>query len=304
MIWGYNLIEDVDGKYKLTEKGNSFISSKESEAVKFIDNQEGLEFILLNLSTMDKGKRSDLMTSWGRYLVHNSNVKKDSVAKDYLRRRLGNLVDRNYVKRSGNYYSITSDGNKYLNIFLKETLEYSENITVVKENDLTIKVNEFKIEQRGYLREALEKTQPFQFEHIIKDLLNAMGYDDVEVTSPTNDKGVDVTGVSQNGITTVKEVIQVKRNTTTNISRTVLDSLRGSLHRFDAFQGTIITISDFTKGAKDSAYEKGAAPITLINGEKLIDLLIENKIGINDKQFDYYTIDEDYFNDENAENIE
>jgi len=38
------------------------------------------------------------------------------------------------------------------------------------------------------------------------------------ITTPTNDKGVDVTGISQNGITTVKEVIQVKRNITAPFS--------------------------------------------------------------------------------------
>lgn len=130
-----------------------------------------------------------------------------------------------------------------------------------------------------------------------------MGYDEVEVTSPTNDKGVDVTGISQNGITTVKEVIQVKRMLTSNVNRTVLDSLRGSLHRFDAFQGTIITLSDFAKGAKEAAFEKGAAPITLINGEKLIDLLLQYEIGITRKTFRYYIVDENYFNNEN-ENVD
>ena len=123
-----------------------------------------------------------------------------------------------------------------------------------------------------------------------------MGYDDVVVTSPTNDKGVDVTAVSQQGITTVKEVIQVKKFAKGNVQRPALDSLRGSLHRFDAFQGTIITLSDFAKGAKDAAYEKGAAPITLINGEKLIDMLIENELIISKKKIEYLAIDETYFN--------
>jgi restriction system protein len=124
---------------------------------------------------------------------------------------------------------------------------------------------------------------------LIKDLLAAMGYEDIQVTAATNDKGVDVTAVSQQGITTVKEVIQVKRFTKGNVTRPVLDSLRGGLHRFDAFQGSIITLSDLAKGAKDAAYEKGAAPITLINGEKLIDLLIENKLILKRRTFDYYT---------------
>lgn len=46
----------------------------------------------------------------------------------------------------------------------------------------------------------------------------------MQVASPTNDKSLDITGISQNGITTVKEVIQVKRNTISNIMYPILDS--------------------------------------------------------------------------------
>ena len=94
----------------------------------------------------------------------------------------------------------------------------------------------------------------------ICDLLTEMGYEDVEVTQPTNDKGVDVKAVAQFGITTINEVIQVKRHRA-NIQRPVLDMLRGSLHRFKAQKGTIITTGDYGKGARDAAFEMGAAPI-------------------------------------------
>jgi len=48
---------------------------------------------------------------------------------------------------------------------------------------------------------------------------------------------------AQNGITTVKEVIQVKRNITSNVTRPILDALRGSLHRFDAIPVTSTPLS-------------------------------------------------------------
>jgi|WetSurMetagenome_2_1015567.scaffolds.fasta_scaffold280910_1 hypothetical protein len=43
--------------------------------------------------------------------------------------------------------------------------------------------------------------------------------------------------------------------------------------------------------------------INLSNGEKLIDLIIENEIGVNKKQFDYFTVDLTFFN-KNEEEIE
>jgi restriction system protein len=130
-----------------------------------------------------------------------------------------------------------------------------------------------------------------------------MGYEDVEVTQPSNDKGVDVKAVAQFGITTINEVIQVKRHQA-NVQRPVLDMLRGSLHRFKAQKGTIITIGDFGKGAKDSAFEMGAAPITLINGDTLIDLLIQHQIGVKKKAVEYFEVDEKVFQAVPEEEVE
>jgi restriction system protein len=39
----------------------------------------------------------------------------------------------------------------------------------------------------------------------------------------------------------------------------------------------------------------GAAPITLINGETLIDLLVQHEIGVKKKTVDYYELDETAF---------
>jgi hypothetical protein len=39
---------------------------------------------------------------------------------------------------------------------------------------------------------------------------------------------------------------------------------------------------------KNAAFEMGAAPITLINGDTLIDLLIQHENGVKKKTGDYY----------------
>ncbi|KAA6324309.1 Mrr restriction system protein [termite gut metagenome] len=298
LISGYYLISECNGIYELTQEGEEFVGNPENRIMQEIDIEEGLIQVLRQLSLINSGKRADLLEDWEEYTRYSSNIKQDSVVKDYLRSRLGTLVDRKYVKREGNVYSITDKGLCYL-----QTVEQNNpNPIIDKETQLIKGVEAFNKEQRELLKKSLSETTPYWFENIIKDLLSSMGYDDVRVTSPTNDKGVDVTGISQNGITTVKEVIQIKRNTSSNITRPILDALRGSLHRFDAFQGTIITLSDFAKGAKEAAFEKGAAPLTLINGDKLIDLLIKNGIGINRKVVSYYLVNEKYFEeDDNAD---
>lgn len=290
---GYNLISDENGVYQLTEDGRTFISKQENAVTRSIDIKEGLAQVLRQLFFLNNGKRSDLLGEWMEYTKYKSNLKQDSVIKEYLRCRIVNLVDRGYVKRNANTYSITDKGIEYLSSIEQE----NPNPIIDKEAELNRNIERFNKEQKELLKDYLAKTTPYQFENIIKDLLSSMGYEDVKVTSPTNDKGIDVTGISQNGITTVKEVVQVKRNISSNITRPILDALRGSLHRFDAFQGTIITLSDFAKGARDAAYEKGAAPLTLINGNKLVDLLVENGVGINKKYANYYIVDEKYFED-------
>lgn len=56
-------------------------------------------------------------------------------------------------------------------------------------------------------------------------------------------------------------------------------------------RGTVITTGRFSKGTQEAAFERGAAPITLIDGEKLLDLLIEHQIGVSKKAVDYLEFD-------------
>ena len=124
---------------------------------------------------------------------------------------------------------------------------------------------------------------PFNLEHVIKAVLDAMGYENVTVTSPGNDKGVDVVAEIELGISRVREVIQVKRQKG-NIGRPVLDQLRGSLHYYHAVRGSIVTTGGFASSAQESAFAPNVAPVTLIDGERLLDLLIEHDIGVRRRE--------------------
>ena len=232
-------------------------------------------------------------------MVGHSNVRQESVVKHFLYNRLQSLLDRKLIERDGQRYRLTRRGEEYLGSLISG-LPDSGSEPYPRTPRM---VEAFNRSQREMLRERLENMDPYAFERLICDLLTEMGYEDVEVTQPSNDKGVDVKAVAQFGITTINEVIQVKRHRA-NIQRPVLDMLRGSLHRFKAQKGTIITTGDYGKGAKDAAFEMGAAPITLINGETLIDLLIQHEIGVKKKTVDYYEFDESAFQAEESEEIE
>ena len=145
---------------------------------------------------------------------------------------------------------------------------------------------------RESLRELLQDMDPFAFEHLIKRLLEEMNYQNVEGTSRSSDSGVDVVGDIKLGITSVREVVQAKRHRRA-VQRKDLDALRGSLYRFNAVRGTIVTTSRFAKGTQDAAFATGVAPITLLDGDKLVDLLIEHGIGVRKRTIELLEVDAD-----------
>ena len=285
----YGLLnEDAQGILHMTESGQDFLTNQTGEAVTCVDQGEGLVRLLGILVEKGAGKRGQFLQEWATYLQAYSNFGTDSTFKDTLRRRLANLVERELVTRSGNSYQISPNGLAYLEQVGREG---PPSVIEATESQALYQLAEQQRQTtREKLAEQLSKIDPFQFEHLIRRLLEEMSYQDVEVTSPTNDKGVDVVANIELGITAVREVIQVKRHAA-NIQRPVLDALRGSLHRFGAVRGTIITTGDFSKGTKDAAFESGAAPITLINGQKLIELLVEYELGVRKKTIEIWDLD-------------
>lgn len=295
----YDLWEETDsGCWAITSAGQDFLATEFGATERGIDLQEGLAHIMKAMLAKTNARRGELLPSWREHLIEHSNIQRDSVVKDFLYHRLQNLVDRQLALRDGQRYKLTRRGEEYL-ATLAASLPGGQSRT----QELLTALESHNQAQRELLRQRLEKMNPFAFERLICDLLVEMGYEDVEVTQPTNDKGVDVKAVAQFGITTINEVIQVKRHQN-NIQRPVLDMLRGSLHRFKAQKGTIITVGDFGKGAKEAAFEMGAAPITLINGETLLDLLMDHEIGMRKKNAEYYELDEEAFLALPAEEVE
>lgn len=73
-----------------------------------------------------------------------------------------------------------------------------------------------------------------------------------------------------------------------------IQRFKGSLNDVLADKGVFITSGYFTKSAIKFA-KKGKIRISLINGIKLVNIMIKNKLGILSKE--YKIIDEEYFND-------
>ena len=253
LIQKYELLEDAtDGNLRLTRGGQNFINHERGETEAFLDEQEGLIKLLTLVANNGPTRASGILEEWTEYLNrYSSPFSSPSTFRDTLQRRLRNLLDRGLVGRKSTMYSVTDFGLAYLRqVGTEEALggdEKQELWSLAKKQETSV---------RESLRDLLINMDAFAFEHLVKRLLEEMGYQNVEVTPSSGDGGVDVIADIELGITSVREVVQAKRHRRT-IQRKELDALRGSLHRFNAVRGTIIATSQFAKGTKEAAFEAG-----------------------------------------------
>ena len=279
------LIRTGADELQIAPLGRKFIEAPLGELEANIDKNEGVLLILRLVAEKGPARRGDLLDEFGDYCRTYTTIQSESVVKDFLHSRLRNLLDRELITVSGQQYEIAKGGLDYL----KKYADYIPGTRKQNKKQANIHTlaKELRDNARNELQAYLFEMNPFKFESLIKLLLEEIGYTNVITTSPTNDKGVDVIANIELGISSVREVVQVKRYKG-SINRVVLDQLRGSLHRFDAVRGTIISTGQFTKGAQEAAFERGAAPITLIDGDKVLDLLIQYEIGVKKSPVYYY----------------
>lgn len=165
----------------------------------------------------------------------------------------------------------------------------------VQTDGIADQVNAINQSTRQQLQQLLQNMPADRFEALIEELLLALGFeeDSVKVTSYHGDGGIDVRGVlNAGGITRINAAVQVKR-WKKNIQAPTVQAVRGSLTTHE--QGIIITSSDFSKGAQQEANAIGKTPISLVNGQALLDLLIAYGIGVNKEQHTVLSLDEEWW---------
>jgi len=142
---------------------------------------------------------------------------------------------------------------------------------------------------RSELFNRLMKIHPRGFENLVGTLLSSIGFENVEVTKYSGDGGLDIEAeLTVGGVTNVKTAVQVKR-WKNNVSGKIVRELRGGIKTDQ--RGLIVTTSSFTRDAVREAAEEGKTPISLVDKNKLLDLLIENEIGVSRKAVSYLEMD-------------
>jgi len=159
---------------------------------------------------------------------------------------------------------------------------------------------------RQQLSERLLHMDAPAFERLIAHLLRHLGYVDVEVLrrnitgarisrkGRNSHGGMDIRAYSQTDLARALTVAQVKQYRRA-VSRHFVDSLRGAMLRTEARQGLLITLSTFSPVATRAATSDHIAPIRLLDGKELLDLLFLYQLGVRRSRLGRWRLDRRFF---------
>ena len=273
-----------------------------SEASSYMSNQEIGKKVagLLNLSKEEveemsaplRGKTrfkanldSTLITLKGASLLEGPYGKNGITAegKEFLHSRAGKKITRREVVA---LWEQQRDGKENSSASVTDEEKDDEKIP---EEQIADAYNQWRDELASDLRSRIKGIKPKDFEKLVAELLVKMGYGRGEVVGGSSDGGVDAI-MTQDRLGLEKVYIQIK-HWNKKISPKAIREFNGVLSELGKPKGVFVTSSTFTKNAKEEA----AINLELIDGPKLIDLMIEYDLGLIKKAtYEILEVDENF----------
>lgn len=141
---------------------------------------------------------------------------------------------------------------------------------------------------KAKILKGLKSLTPAAFELFSKKLLEVYGFHDMKVTHISKDGGIDGFGKLKIGLAEMNVAFQCKKWSTNSIHRPEVDKFRGAIQgEFE--QGIFITTTGFASGAKAVSFKRGAVPIVLIDGEGIVNLMIQKEFGVQKESLPVYS---------------
>lgn len=184
-------------------------------------------------------------------------------------------------------FSIRSDG-----AFWKKESTTKANKSKIDEStlydDLIDKHKKYLVEFKKNLLKQLKELSPSAFEEFGKELMKAYGFKKMEVTKKTRDGGLDGFGELKIGLASMKVAFECKRWSRNTVGIQQINQFRGSIQgKYQ--QGIYFTTSQYSKDAKNASFQSGAVPIILIDGNAIVELMIDKKFGVEVEEIPIYS---------------
>ena len=147
--------------------------------------------------------------------------------------------------------------------------------------------------------ESISQISPEGFERLVVDLLEKMGYGKGEAVGKSSDGGIDGI-INQDALGLEKVYMQAKR-WQSQVGEPEIRNFSGSLDARGASKGVLVTTSNFSGNAKQTAQiiSAGNKFIRLIDGPELAKLMLAHEVGvITQYTYKIQKLDENYFAEE------
>lgn len=260
--------EDVFAPVKSAKSGNTYIpfnfdfnfGLKELFVLGYIEKYNRTTDIVLT----ENGRKANYMTYPNRLELEQINKHWEQIHQDNMKNKMGKKDNA---------------------VFSSENEEEKPEDDLLDRETLHVK-----------LLDMIKQFSPKKFESFSRKLLSKMGiaFDNEKGIMMSNDHGIDGYGIFESDeFRTNKVVIQCKRYTEGHIGEPEIDKFRGVISKFSADYGIFITTTYFSENAKKTANQANPT-ITLIDGQRLINLILKYGLGVKEIPVPYYSVDEYY----------
>lgn len=161
-------------------------------------------------------------------------------------------------------------------------------IRVTSLNNLKSIHIQYLAELKQRILKEIKSLNPASFEIFCKNLLDAYGFQDVNVTRLCKDGGIDGFGKLKLGFSHLNVAFQCKKWTKGTIGRPHINQFRGDIQgQYEL--GLFFTTANFSSDAENNSSKPGAVPIGLFNGSAIVDIMLEKGLGVERDNLDVYT---------------
>lgn len=141
--------------------------------------------------------------------------------------------------------------------------------------------------------DLIKSLSPLGFENLCQRILREHGFENLQLTGGSNDKGIDGRGTWKMGLLSWDVIFQCKRYSD-KVSSPEMQRFRGTMTARNE-KGIFMTTGQFTKEAAIEGKRDGAPPIELIDGEELCRLMKQKNLGLKVVPKEYVTVEREFF---------